>query len=286
LNHGCRYGGEEAGNAAAEVLFGTTNPSGKLPITFYTGLDQLPPFASYDMREPPGRTFRFLREDPLFSFGHGLSYTTFGYSQMSVVPVGARGGRAGHGAAGGEAGHTAAATGGLGSPGAVAACSEVRVEFTVTNTGNVTGEDIAMVFLAVSPTAGAGAGAGAGTNAIVGPPRLTLGGYARTQTIDAGGSTRVAVVLPASALMVVVADRRQGWRWVPASVKVWVGGRQPTVAETVAAAAAEVVASRHMSGNGSALRLARASHKSHTNLLVASLKLEGPVCQCGERSEQ
>lgn len=65
------YGGEEAGTGLADVLFGAVSPAGRLPITFYTGISQLPPFASYNMRQKPGRTFRFLTEQPLFPFGHG-----------------------------------------------------------------------------------------------------------------------------------------------------------------------------------------------------------------------
>ncbi len=72
------YPGEEGGNAIADVLFGDVNPSGKLPVTFYTGDGQLPPFEEYRMA---GRTYRYLREAPLYPFGHGLSYTTFSYGK-------------------------------------------------------------------------------------------------------------------------------------------------------------------------------------------------------------
>ena len=78
------YGGMEAGNAIADVVFGTFNPSGRLPITFYSSDNQLPPFASYDMRHPPGRTFRFLTQSPLWHFGRGLSYTSFVYSDLQL----------------------------------------------------------------------------------------------------------------------------------------------------------------------------------------------------------
>ncbi len=72
------YPGEEGGNAVAEILYGDVNPSGKLPVTFYTCDAQLPPFDEYHMN---GRTYRYLREEPLYPFGHGLSYTTFKYSK-------------------------------------------------------------------------------------------------------------------------------------------------------------------------------------------------------------
>ncbi len=68
------YGGEAGGQALAEVLCGAVNPSGKLPLTFYRDDTQLPDFLDYRMT---GRTYRYLQSEPLFAFGHGLSYTTF-----------------------------------------------------------------------------------------------------------------------------------------------------------------------------------------------------------------
>lgn len=68
------YGGEAGGQAVADVLFGDYNPSGKLPVTFYRDTTQLPDFEDYNMK---GRTYRFLKADPLFPFGYGLSYTSF-----------------------------------------------------------------------------------------------------------------------------------------------------------------------------------------------------------------
>ncbi|MBN1408950.1 MAG: glycoside hydrolase family 3 C-terminal domain-containing protein [Calditrichaceae bacterium] len=67
------YSGESGGQAVADVLFGDYNPSGKLPITFYKNLKQLPDFEDYSMK---GRTYRYM-SDALFPFGFGLSYTTF-----------------------------------------------------------------------------------------------------------------------------------------------------------------------------------------------------------------
>jgi len=68
------YAGEQGGRAIAEVLFGDVNPSGKLPVTFYKDDSQLPDFLDYTMK---GRTYRYFKGEPLFPFGHGLSYTTF-----------------------------------------------------------------------------------------------------------------------------------------------------------------------------------------------------------------
>ncbi|MDE5870836.1 MAG: glycoside hydrolase family 3 C-terminal domain-containing protein, partial [Muribaculaceae bacterium] len=75
------YPGEAGGTAVAETLFGLNNPAGRLPVTFYTGDAQLPDFEDYDMA---GRTYRFMTEKPLYAFGHGLSYTTFDYSDPEV----------------------------------------------------------------------------------------------------------------------------------------------------------------------------------------------------------
>ncbi|MFA4181089.1 xylan 1,4-beta-xylosidase [Xylanibacter rodentium] len=70
------YGGEQGGDAVADIIFGDYNPSGKLPITFYKSADQLPDFEDYRMA---GRTYRYFHGEPLFPFGHGLSYSTFSY---------------------------------------------------------------------------------------------------------------------------------------------------------------------------------------------------------------
>ena len=83
------YPGQQGGSAVADVLFGAVNPAGRLPVTFYRSVDQLPPFADYDMK---GRTYRYFQGDPLYPFGHGLSYTRFEYSDLRVdrPRVGAR----------------------------------------------------------------------------------------------------------------------------------------------------------------------------------------------------
>ena len=72
------YGGEQGGTALADVLFGDYNPSGKLPVTFYRSVNDLPDFLDYTMSN---RTYRYFRGAPLFPFGHGLSYTTFAYGK-------------------------------------------------------------------------------------------------------------------------------------------------------------------------------------------------------------
>jgi len=84
------YPGQQGGNAVADVLFGDENPAGRLPVTFYESAAQLPPFADYHME---GRTYRYFRGEPLYAFGHGLSYTRFEYSGLQLLPprVGASG---------------------------------------------------------------------------------------------------------------------------------------------------------------------------------------------------
>ncbi|HET6558626.1 MAG TPA: glycoside hydrolase family 3 C-terminal domain-containing protein [Prolixibacteraceae bacterium] len=75
------YPGQQGGNAIADVLFGDYNPAGRLPVTYYKSVEQLPAFENYDME---GRTYRYFRQDPLYPFGFGLSYTTFGYSDLQL----------------------------------------------------------------------------------------------------------------------------------------------------------------------------------------------------------
>jgi beta-glucosidase len=108
------YPGETGGQAIADVLFGDYNPAGRLPVTFYQNVDQLPDFEDYDMI---GHTYRFFDGQPLFSFGHGLSYTTFKYGspQLSAKKIK------------------------VGSP--------VRLIVPVTNTGSVDGEEVVQVYL-------------------------------------------------------------------------------------------------------------------------------------------
>jgi beta-glucosidase len=76
------YSGEEGGTAIAETIAGGNNPAGRLPVTFYTGVEQLPPFEDYAMT---GRTYRYFAGKPLYPFGYGLSYSTFRYSKLKVT---------------------------------------------------------------------------------------------------------------------------------------------------------------------------------------------------------
>jgi len=108
------YPGEEGGAAIADVLFGDYNPAGRLPVTFYKSVDQLPPFENYHM---DGRTYRFFKGEPLYPFGHGLSYTRFKYSGFTVS-----------------------------SP-RVSATQSVTVSATVENTGMREGDEVVQLYL-------------------------------------------------------------------------------------------------------------------------------------------
>lgn len=76
------YPGEQGGNAIADVLFGDYNPGGRLPLTFYKSVDDLLPFDDYEV--PKGRTYMYFEGEPLYPFGHGLSYTEFEYGGLAI----------------------------------------------------------------------------------------------------------------------------------------------------------------------------------------------------------
>ena len=75
------YPGEEGGTAIAEIIFGDHNPSGRLPVTFYKSMSDLPDFRDYSMK---GRTYRYFKGEPLYPFGYGLSYTSFVYTDLKL----------------------------------------------------------------------------------------------------------------------------------------------------------------------------------------------------------
>lgn len=108
------YGGQEGGTAVADVLFGDYNPAGRLPITFYKSVDQLPDFQDYSMK---GRTYRYMTQTPLYPFGYGLSYTTFAYSNGALSKT------------------------------KIAANESVTLTFDVANTGKRDGDEVAQVYV-------------------------------------------------------------------------------------------------------------------------------------------
>jgi beta-glucosidase len=78
------YPGGEGGKALAELIFGKFSPSGKLPVTFYRSVEDIPDFCDYSMK---GRTYKFIENEPLYPFGYGLSYTKFDYSAVSLENI-------------------------------------------------------------------------------------------------------------------------------------------------------------------------------------------------------
>jgi beta-glucosidase len=116
------YPGEEGGAAVAETLSGKNNPAGRLPVTFYTGVNQLPNFEDYGMAN---RTYRYFNGNSLYPFGYGLSYTMFKYSDLNVPAQ------------------------------AVAAGQPLSADVTVTNTGKVAGDEVVQVYLTFPDVKGA-----------------------------------------------------------------------------------------------------------------------------------
>jgi beta-glucosidase len=104
------YGGQAGGQAVADVIFGDYNPAGRLPVTFYKSVNDLPDFEDYSMNN---RTYRYFAGKPLYPFGYGLSYTTFGYSSLDVS----------------------------GDP------DKQTVKVTVTNTGGKAGDEVVQLYL-------------------------------------------------------------------------------------------------------------------------------------------
>ena len=103
------YPGEKGGTAVAEVLFGKYNPAGRLPLTYYNRVEDLPAFDDYDITK---RTYKYFEGDVLYPFGYGLSYTNFRYSNLKVEDKG----------------------------------ETVDVSFTLKNTGKYDGDEVAQVY--------------------------------------------------------------------------------------------------------------------------------------------
>ncbi len=107
------YPGQEGGHAVADVLFGDYNPSGRLPVTYYKSVDQLPPFEEYDMKN---RTYRYFDDEPLYPFGYGLSYTSFNYDNLKL-------------------------------PSKIKAGEPVKIQVKVINTGKMAGDEVVQLYL-------------------------------------------------------------------------------------------------------------------------------------------
>ena len=109
------YPGQRGGNAVADVLFGAVNPSGRLPVTFYKADEKLPDFEDYSMKN---RTYRYFEGQPLYPFGHGLSYTRFTYSGLKLDKA------------------------------SLAADGSLKATVTVKNTGRRAGDEVVQMYLA------------------------------------------------------------------------------------------------------------------------------------------
>jgi len=116
------YSGEESGAAIAETLSGKNNPAGRLPVTFYKDVHQLPNFEDYSMK---GRTYRYFEGEPLWPFGYGLSYTAFSYSDLTLPAT------------------------------RIDAGDSLNTSVTVTNTGRVAGDEVVQLYLKFPELAGA-----------------------------------------------------------------------------------------------------------------------------------
>jgi beta-glucosidase len=109
------YPGQEGGAALADVIFGDYNPAGRLPVTFYKDVKQIPAFDNYDME---GKTYRYFKNTPLYEFGYGLSYTTFKYDIKSI-------------------------------PASIKAGEPVQVEVEVKNTGERDGDEVVQLYVSL-----------------------------------------------------------------------------------------------------------------------------------------
>jgi beta-glucosidase len=183
------YPGQESGTALASVLFGQTDPSGHLPVTFPASLSQVP--ASTTAQFPGDGTkvlysegvnvgYRWYaanNETPLFPFGYGLSYTSFGFSHLQV------------------------------SPPTTTGTSTVRVSATITNTGSRAGSDVPQLYI--------------GDPASTGEPPLQLEGFDKV-TLKPGQSTRVSFTVTPAQLS-WWSDSANGWTQTPGTYQVYVG---------------------------------------------------------------
>jgi beta-glucosidase len=206
------YPGQEAGTAIAEMLFGDVSPAGRLPVTFYRSVDQLPAFTDYRMA---GRTYRYFRGDVLFPFGHGLSYARLRYRDLRVA------GRAGGPApspAGGAADSAPEIRGG----------DSVQVSVQVENAGSWASDEVVQLYV---------------TALDAGPaaPVRTLAGFQRIH-LQPGERRPVSFTLGPRALSLV--DDAGERSVAPGAYEISVGGKQPGFRGLADAATTEVLTTR------------------------------------------
>ncbi|MBN2320439.1 MAG: glycoside hydrolase family 3 C-terminal domain-containing protein [Acidobacteria bacterium] len=185
------YPGQAAGTAIADVLFGDYNPAGRLPVTFYKSLDGMLPFDDYSME---GRTYKYFTGDPLYPFGHGLSYTTFAYSELDIAE-------------------------------SIYAGDPVDVSVTVTNTGEMAGDEVVQVYIT-------------DREASVPVPVRKLVGFKRIN-LEAGASQTVSFEIDPRDLSLITDDTRRVIE--PGVFDLSVGGKQPGFSGTADAATTQTV---------------------------------------------
>jgi beta-glucosidase len=160
------YPGEEGGTAVADVLFGDYNPAGRLPVTFYKSVAQLPDFHDYSMK---GRTYRYFNGEPLYRFGYGLSYTHFDYSDLRA-------------------------------PARLDSGDSANVQVTVRNGGERAGDEVVQLYLRPAPDR-----PDREIMPGQPMPRLMLAGFQRV-TLAPGASCNVAFTLTPEQLRLVNVD--------------------------------------------------------------------------------
>ncbi len=109
------YPGQAGGTAIADILFGDYNPSGRLPLTFYKNINQIPAFDEYNMK---GKTYRYFEDKPLYEFGYGLSYTTFDYALKNI-------------------------------PAEIKTGEKIKIAVNVTNTGKIDGDEVVQCYVSL-----------------------------------------------------------------------------------------------------------------------------------------
>jgi len=200
------YPGEEGGSAVADVLSGDYTPAGRLPVTFYKSVAQLPPFTDYSVRN---RTYRYFTEDPLFPFGFGLSYSSFSYSDPVVVQ--------------GESARPAAFSQTRQDPSSRAEPAErgtslqsfpgdkpLTVSAKLANASNIPGDEVVELYIS--------------HRGVEGAPIRALVGFQRIH-LDAHASQTVTFPLTPRELSIV---DPAGNRLVPVGpVELWLGSSQP-----------------------------------------------------------
>jgi beta-glucosidase len=172
------YPGQAGGRAVAQVLFGDYNPGGRLPVTFYRSVEQLPPFDDYAMK---GRTYRYFDGKVLYPFGFGLSYTTFNYRNLAL------------------------------SHDRMVGPEVVRVSCEVENIGDVTGDEVAQVYLRDEESQ-------------FPRPRHTLVGFKRIR-LAPGAVERINFEINPRQFAVV--NERGEWILEPGLFTITVGSGQP-----------------------------------------------------------